>query len=402
MSEIKFPKNFYWGAASSAHQVEGGNFNDWTEWEKKNAVQLAKKAGSYYQEWQQKKFPEMLEPQNYISGRACDHYHQFERDFEIAKDLNQNAHRFSIDWSRIEPEEGKFNQKEIEHYRQVLSVLKKRNLEPFVTLYHWPLPVWLAKKGGWLNPGTPQYFNRYVKILSENLFDLVNFWITINEPNVYTFNSFLRGVWPPQEKNLLKYFRVLKNLARGHQLAYRSLHLIDLGCQVGIAKNNIDFKNNPIAKYYWNFYFLNKIRPEQDFIGLNYYIYNRLPKYQGLPVSDLGWQIYSQGIYYVLKDLKKYNLPIYITENGLADADDSRRVDFIKDHLKNIHQAIKKGVDVRGYFYWSLLDNFEWDKGFWPRFGLVEIDYKTLERKIRPSAFEYAQICKNNSLDLKE
>jgi len=206
---LKFPNNFLWGTGASAHQVEGGNFNNWSEWEKKNAEKLAKEAKTYWQSWQQEKFPGMLEPKNYISGTACDHYHKFKQDFDLVKSLNHNAHRFSIEWSRIEPEKGKINQGEIEHYRQVLIALKERGLEPFVTLYHWPLPIWLAQKGGWLNPKTPYYFDRYVKIISENLFDYVNFWITINEPNQFTLNSYLRGVWPPQKKNIFKYFKIL-------------------------------------------------------------------------------------------------------------------------------------------------------------------------------------------------
>ena len=395
---LKFPKNFYWGAAASAHQVEGGNVNDWSEWEKENAKQLTKKARSYWQEWQQEKFPEMFESKNYISGQACDHYHLYEKDFDIAKSLGHNTHRFSIEWSRIEPKEGRIDQKEIEHYRQVLLALKKRGLEPFVTLYHWPLPLWLSKKGGWLNPKTPYYFDRYVKIISENLFDLVKFWITINEPNVYTSNSFLKGNWPPQKKNIFQYQKVINQLIKAHKLAYKSLHLIDLDCQVGISKNNIYFKNNPLVSYFWNNYFLNKIKEKQDFIGFNYYFHHQFFKKRDGPVSDLGWQIYPKGIYYVLKDLEKYNKPIYITENGLADTQDKKRAKFIKEHLSWIHKAIKEGVNVGGYFYWSLLDNFEWDKGFWPRFGLVEVDYKTMERKIRPSAKIYAKICKSNKV----
>ena len=387
MSKIKFPENFLWGAATSAHQVEGGNFNSWSEWEKspKRIEQLKK---------------QNKDPKEYISGVACDHYHKFEQDFDLAKSLNHNAHRFSIEWSRIEPEEGKINQGEIEHYRQVLIALKKRGLEPFVTLYHWPLPNWLAKKGGWLNPKAPYYFDRYVKIISENLFDEVNFWITLNEPNVYASNSYLKGVWPPQKKNIFKYFKVLKNLAKAHKLAYKSLHLIDLECEVGIATNNRHFENIPFIKYFWNKYFLNKIKDQQDFIGLNYYKTSSFLKNKNLSVSDMGWEIYPKGIYYVLKKLKKYNKPIYITENGLADAQDKKREKFIKNHLYWIHQAIEDSVNVKGYLYWSLLDNFEWDKGFKPRFGLVEINYDTMERKIRPSAYKYAKICKNNELDL--
>ena len=366
---MKFPNNFLWGAATSAHQVEGGNVNDWSEWKKGDA------------------------------GRTCDHYHRFEQDFDLAKSLGHNAHHFSIEWSRIEPKEGKINQNEIEHYRQVLTALGQRGLEPMVTLWHFTLPTWLAKKGGWLNPKAPYYFDRYVKIIAENLFNEVKFWITINEPDVYASRCFLAGVWPPQKRSVFKYFKVLKNLARAHQLAYQSLHLIDLDCQVGISKNNIYFENIPLADYLWNKYFLNRIKREQDFIGLNYYFHCHLFGNENRAVSDLGREIYPEGIYHVLKGLKKYNQPIYITENGLADKDDAKREKFIKEHLAWVLRAIQEKIDVRGYFHWSLLDNFEWDKGFWPRFGLIEVDYQTMARKIRPSAFEYEKICRENKLD---
>jgi len=397
---LKFPAGFLWGASTSAHQVEGGNVNDWSEWEKENAERLVKKARGYWQQWQQEKFPEILNPENYISGRACDHYHLFEEDFDLAKSLSHNAHRFSIEWSRIEPEEGKFNRKEIEHYRQVLLALKERGLEPFVCLYHWTLPIWFSQKGGWLNPKAPYYFDRFVKIVSQNLFGQVNFWITLNEPMVYAGDAYLRGKFPPQKKSIFKYFKALNNLAKAHQLVYRSLHLVDLGCQVGITKNNWHFKNIPLVKYLRNDSFLNKIKDQQDFIGLNYYKHRQFPKKKNLPISDMGWEIYPEGIYYVLKDLKKYKKPIYITENGLADAQDKKRAEFIKDHLYWIHKAIKEDVDVRGYFHWSLLDNFEWDKGFWPRFGLIEVDYQTLKRILRPSAYQYAKICREDALKL--
>jgi len=401
MPEMKFPKGFLWGAATSSHQVEGGNFNSWSEWERENAARLVRKAGNYWQKWQQKKFPEMFDLENYVSGWAADHYHRFKDDFDLAKELGHNAHRFSIEWSRIEPKEGKINQKEIEHYRQVLLALKERGIEPFVTLYHWTLPTWLAEKGGWLNPRAPYYFDRYVKIVSQNLFEQVEFWITINEPNIYAFDSYFRGVWPPQKKSVFKYFKVIKNLIKGHKLAYRSLHLIDLDCQVGIARNNVYFENIPLADYLWNKRFLSKIGEEQDFIGLNYYFHKRLFGNENKSVNNLGWEIYPEGIYHVLKGLKKYNKPIYITENGLADRDDTKREEFIKDHLGWVGKAIKEEVDVKGYLHWSLLDNFEWDKGFWPRFGLVEVDFRTMERKIRPSARVYGQICKENKIQLE-
>jgi beta-glucosidase len=373
---LKFPKNFYWGTATSAYQVEGGIRNDWSQAGKK-----------------------------YDAGRACDHYNRFEEDFDLAKKMNNNVLRFSIEWARIEPEEGKFNQKEIEHYRKVILALKKRNLEPFVTLYHWTLPVWFVEKGHWLSKKSPDYFTKYVEFVVKNLSD-VKFWITINEPNVYTSHSFLKGDWPPQTKSFFKTQEVLRSLIASHKKSYQIIHKISPTSKVGIAKNNTHFKGilKFFSDYYWNYQFLDAIKDYQDFIGLNYYfsrsLLSTLFPVGRKEISDLNWGISPRGIYYVLKNLKRYNKPIYITENGLADAKDEKRTNFIINHLKWIHKAIKEGVNVRGYFHWSLLDNFEWDKGFGPRFGLVEIDYKTLKRKPRSSSKIYAKICKNNALNI--
>jgi len=411
---LKFPKNFYWGSATSAHQVEGGNHNDWSEWEKINAKRLSKEAKIKWQPWQQEKFPEMFNPENYISGRACDHYHLYEQDFDIAKKLGHNAHRFSIEWSRIEPEQGKFNEKEIEHYRKVILALKKRGIEPFVTLWHWTNPLWIRDMGGWENKKITDYFERYAEKISNALGENVKFWITLNEPEIYASNSYFAGVWPPQKKNLFAYLRVLNNLIKAHRKAYGVIKKANSNSKIGIAKNNIYFEayqnklvNRVLKKFidwWWNFYFLNRIRNHQDFIGLNHYFHNRINygfnKNENKKISDIGWELYPEAIYYVLKDLKRFNKPIYITENGLADGGDKKRSWFILESLKNIGKAINEGVNVRGYLHWSLMDNFEWDKGFWPRFGLVEVNYKTLERKIRPSALQYAKICKTNELIL--
>lgn len=415
-NNLKFPAGFLWGAATSAHQVEGGMNNNWSEWEKKNAELLAENAKTYWQDWQRDKFPEMFNPQNYISNRACDHYNRYEEDFSMAKELGHNAHRFSIEWSRIEPEEGKFDEKEVAHYREVIKSLKQKNIEPFVTLWHWTNPLWLEEKGGCENKKFSFYFSRYAKYLAEQLGDSVNFWITLNEPTSVIACSYLVGMWPPQKRNLWLTFKVFNILARAHREAYVAIHSVSENAQVGFA--NVLHSFEPARKNFWpdelsvkiGKYFSNKrmlklVEGYNDFLTVNYYFHNRL-KFPGKsrednnPVNDLNWEIYPEGIYEVLKWLKEYNLPIYITENGLADADDSRRKKFIRDHLFWIYKSISEGVDVRGYFYWSLLDNFEWDKGFWPRFGLIEMDYSTLERKIRPSAWEYAKICKSNELEI--
>ena len=407
--KLEFPKNFYWGSATSAHQVEGNNRNDWTEWEHGNSARLAAEAARRHAnvsmripDYILERYPNPLQEENYISGRACDHYHRFREDFDIAKQLGHNAHRFSIEWSRIEPEEGKFDEKEIEHYRQVISALKERGIEPFATLWHWTNPIWFQEKGGWLNKSAPEYFERYVNKIALSLKDVnVNFWITLNEPEIHAGNSYLKGCWPPQEKNLISCLRVIKNLIKAHRKSYKTIKEINLNNQVGIAKDNIYFEGWPISffsNWLWNEFFLDKIRDHQDFVGLNYYFHRRFPKNENKAIADMNWEICPAGIFHVLKGLKKYNKPIYITENGLADAKDEKRTKFIKEHLFWTQKAIQEGVDVRGYFHWSLLDNFEWDKGFWPRFGLVEMDYRTLQRKIRPSAREYKKIISYGAL----
>jgi len=394
---IKFPKNFYWGTATSAYQVEGGIKNDWS-----------------------------ISGPKYDAGKCCDHYNRFEEDFDLAQLMHNNAHRLSIEWARIEPEQGKFDQKEIEHYRKVILALRERGLEPFATLYHWTLPVWFAKKGGWLNPKAPEYFAKFVEKIVSEYKDLVKFWITLNEPEIYSGNSYLMGIWPPFKKNLFVLWKVYRSLAKAHKLAYKSIKIISPILQVGAIKDNVysePYGKNPInhiiaglLDYFRNDLFLRMIKNYQDFIGLNYYFHDRikfeflkpreifkplnLRKNENRETTDMGYEIYPEGIYHVLKDLKKYNKPIYITENGLADAKDEKRAKFIIDHLKWVYKAIEDGVDVRGYFHWSLLDNFEWDKGFEPRFGLIEINYNNLQRIPRPSSKVYTEICKNNGINI--
>lgn len=415
MESIKLPKDFLWGAATSSHQVEGNNRNNWSEWEKKNAKRLADEARTKWSDWQKEKFPEMFNPENYISGRACDHYNRYEEDFDLVKEGGHNAHRFSIEWSRIEPEEGKFNEAEIEHYRKAISALQERNIEPFVTLWHWTNPLWLEKRGGCASRKFPYYFSRYAKFVAKNLKDQIKFWVTLNEPTSVIAASYTIGIWPPQKNNLFIAWRLFNNFAKAHTQGYEAIHEISKNAQVGFANvlhsfeayresSWMDHLMKKAGIYIANKKFFKMTLGFNDFLAVQYYFHNRFrfPKKIRLgdkPVSDLNWEIFPRGIYYILRWIKKYNLPIYITENGLADAADEKRTQFIKEHLFWIKQAMKEGADVRGYFYWSLLDNFEWDKGFWPRFGLVEIDYKTLERKPRKSFYVYKEIIKNNGLN---
>ena len=274
-----------------------------------------------------------------------------------------------------------------------------------MTLYHWTLPVWFAEKGGWLNKDAPEYFERFVEKIVSEYKDLVKFWITLNEPNLYPSHAYLKGDFPPFVKSWSKTQKVLKQLVEAYKKSYEIIHNIDFDAKVGIATNNIWYKGiiKIFVDYKWNYWFLESIKNHQDFIGVNYYFAHSLSNFvfKSNKITDLGWRIVPEGIYRVLKGLEKYNKPIYITENGLADAKDEKRAKFIIEHLKWIHKAIKGGVDVRGYFHWSLMDNFEWDKGFGPRFGLIEIDYNNnLKRIPRQSSKIYAEICKNNFLEI--
>jgi len=405
---MDFPKDFLWGAATSAYQVEGSNINtDWWEWEKRVGLKET-------------------------SGLACRHYELYREDFDLASLLNHNAHRLSIEWSRIEPQEGKFSERGLEHYRDVILSLKQRGLEPIVTLHHFTNPLWFAKLGGWQNEKACEYFLRYVEKTVGVLCDNVKYWVTINEPMVYVYHAYILGVWPPQEKSFLKAKKVKENLILSHIKSYKLIHEIyrkeSLNSPlISIAQNMQAFVpctltlRNKIAAYlrnkYFNFEFIERLMRAKtlDFIGINYYT-RGLVETQGwgfknlvldvcnknhskLSKNSLGWDIYPEGLYSLLLKLEKYGLPVFILENGICTQDDNLRWDFIREHLKHIHLAMNEGVKLLGYIYWSLIDNYEWDKGFSPRFGLIEVDYNTYKRTVRESARKYSLVCKTGRLE---
>jgi beta-glucosidase len=378
--KLALPKGFLLGAATSAHQVEGNNMNsDWWHYEK-----LGK-----------------LPP----SGNAADHYNRYEQDFQIAKDIGLNAFRISLEWSRIEPVENQWDRVAIEHYRKVLKKMKTLGLTRMVTLHHFTLPLWLAEKGGFETKTGVEAFARFVWFVAQNLGDEIDLWCTINEPEVFSSKGYGRGVWPPFKKNWYKIISVYRNLIKAHISAYKAIKGVLPNSIVGIAKNNVYFEpyrdraSDKTASWVWNYfssrYFLNRINNHTDYIGLNYYFTNTLKLgLSGVKIinsetnkkSDMGWRTFPEGIYHLLIDLKRYNKPIYITENGIANARDDMRKDFIREHLSWALKAKDEGVDLRGYFYWSLIDNYEWADGYGPRFGLVEVNFETQERTIRPSA----------------
>lgn len=414
---MPFPKDFSWGAATASHQVEGNTHNDWSEWEKANADRLARESKSVFSwnpHWQ--KFErEATDPANYLSGTACDHWNRYAEDFDILKDLGLNSYRFSIEWSRIEPEEGKFDEAALEHYRQMVQALRARGIEPFVTLWHWTLPLWLANQGGILAPNFQERFVRYSEQVVKALGDDVRFWITLNEPDVVSGHGYWKGVWPPMKKSLWLHHRAVTTLAATHNATYQSIKTLFPDAQIGIAKHNIWFEAaghtwwnrllKRVADHWWNDWFFGRVREHQDFIGLNHYNHHRIDgwynKNENKIQTDFGWEYYPESLYYVLLELKKYDKPIYITENGIADASDELRQKFIPAALRAVEKAIDEGANVRGYFYWSLLDNFEWDKGYWLKFGLVAVDRTTQKRTVRESARQYAALVEKSRAEEK-
>ncbi len=414
--EIKFPADFLWGTAQSAYQTEGMNDNcDWWEFEKKPGnIRTGER-----------------------SGLACDHYNRFEADHKLLSSLGHNAHRTGVEWSRIVPEESKVDEDEIEHYHKVFESLKKNNLTGFVNIHHFTIPLWFEKKGGFLKTKNLKHFSYYCEVLAKN-FPEVEFWNTINEPNVYAAGSYLYGEFPPKKGSFYAFLKVTRNILKAHAIAYQKIKEFNPNSSVGIVKNYPYF----IQKYegrFWKKYFasiadriftqvsLNMLKTGKvpfipfakkdwlkdtsDFIGVNYYNAARFIFKFGFPVdlsmalpnakrvTQMGWGPYHKGLLHALirthEELKK---PIYVTESGIGTLDDEWRQEYIVRQLLEVNSAIKKGVDVRGYFYWSSIDNWEWAYGFAPRFGLIGIDYETQERKVKDSAKMYEIIARQNKI----
>jgi beta-glucosidase len=404
MKDLKFPDHFLWGASSSAHQHDGGTINDWARWEAKGGNRVE---------------------ENAVSGRTADHWNRYTDDFVFLSQMNLNCYRFAISWARVEPTQGNYDETALAHYDDVFADLKKRGITPMITLHHFTNPLWVADMGGWKSRQTVKAFERFAMMIVERYGAQVSFWLTINEPTIESSLAYMYGIWPPGEKNPLSTLRVLNNLLRAHNDLYSSIHT--LYSQKGWPKPSVSFAhhmfdmvpatNSPINRFITRLYLLFtndychiRTKKRLDFIGLNYYFHKELrfklggsggifdEAGSGGKTSDLGWEIYPKGLSNLCLRLKKYDLPIYITENGLADQNDTQRANFIVSHLAELHRAIEQGADVRGYIHWSLLDGFEWEHGFRGSYGLVKVNFDTLERTLRPSAKVYGLVAKTNIL----
>lgn len=437
---LVFPDGFLWGTATAAHQVEGGNDNnDWWAWE-----QIPGKIAN-----------------GDVSGDAANHYELFDEDFALAEALGNNAHRFSIEWSRVEPQRDVRDDAEIAHYHAVLDSIAAHGMEPIVTLAHFTLPLWadnpLAPEtdlDGWANPEVQAEFAEFAGEMAAEYGSKVDLWVPFNEPMVSSVAS-TQALFPPDlsgetfEETVGNATEWVVGMIFAHGSAYDAIHANDPDASVGVAQHMVAFapgdpaNADHVAASEWvdrvfNHLFLEAIvagnldvnldgdtldlsttPPEGnypqltgklDWLGVNYYRrmlavpvtldpVQALPQDDpDLPSNDLGWSIYPEGMLEVLRAVQPYGLPVMITENGIPDTDDDQRLAYLVDHLVGVHRAIEEGIEVTGYMHWSLVDNFEWAEGFEPRFGLVEVDYATQVRTPRESYGLYREICEANAL----
>ena len=425
---LQFPEGFLWGTASSSYQCEGSNTNNqWYRWEQQGRILSGDRC-----------------------GEADNWWVQAEQDFDLAEQMENNALRLSVEWSRIEPREGRWDKAAIDRYRAMLIDLRRRHMKPVITLHHFTEPLWFVERGGFARMANIRYFVRYVTYVVQALRDLCDFWITINEPNVYAIQGYLLGAYPPGEQHLLRTLHVLRNLFQAHAEAFYAIRRLQPEGQIGLCLHYrlfdpanglsvLDQMAASLQNTFFNWTELQALEAGQftfplnwllaplqraagtrDFHGVNYYtremvrfdptmgaeLFGRRFIRDGAICNDPGvdnnfGEIYAQGMYRVLKKVYQQtrgNKPMYITENGFSDALDDRRPRAILEHLAMVHHAIHQGIPVRGYLHWSLVDNFEWNDGWQVRFGLIELDLQKRQRVPRISASMFGEICRANAI----
>jgi beta-glucosidase len=421
----RLPEGFLLGCATAAHQVEGGIDNDWSRW--------------------------VADHPEAINGGgdaviAIDQYRRYREDLEQLGAMHHNAHRFSVEWARVEPEPGRFDLDALAHYADVVRTCRRRGMEPVVTLHHFTLPVWLADSGGFAAPEAPIRFARYAAACVEALGDMVTWWVTVNEPTVVAVLGHLEGQWPPGERSLRHTIAAMRGLLRMHAAAAQAITAVSRHqgrvAHVSIAHHErrlvprdassaVDRAIAKVPDYLFNRWFLRccvagrvlapvghgEVVPglagSLTYLGLNHYtseavsldlgapgmLFTRHEAVPGLPLSSAGWAIDAGALRRALIDLSsEFGLPILVTENGVADDHDELRPAFLRDHLNAVVDAIDAGVDVRGYLYWTGWDNFEWAEGYTKRFGLFSVDRETQERIAKPSAAMFAEICRTRDV----
>ena len=419
-NRLLFPKGFLWGTATAAHQVEGSNTNNnWYAWE--NTPGKIKS--------------------NHKSGLACDWWGgRWQEDLDRAAAMGQNAHRFSVEWSRVQPASDRWDQDAIDRYRQMAHGMAERGLKPMVTLHHFSDPLWLMAQGGWEDDSVPEKFAAFTTRVVEALKDYVTLWVTTNEPNGYVSNGYVFGVFPPGKHDQIAAYKVMRNLVRGHAAAYAAIHRIQPEARVGVAhsyrplriarpwlpldwlaRSFVDRNYNqvfPHALMDGRMKFLSRVEHmpaaahTQDFMGINYYsvdeimfalkpaqlfLDRRFP--HGSELSETGFVAnVPVGLYDTIRWAHQFKLPILITENGVEGNGDELRQRYILEHIYQAWRAVNQHLPVEGFFYWTLVDNFEWERGWSQCFGLWGLTPETQERHWRPSVDLYTAICQENGI----
>jgi beta-glucosidase len=414
-----FPPDFRWGTATSSYQVEGNNDNsDWWQWEQETG--------------------RIIHGQR--SGLACNWWADAESDLDRAAALGSNAHRLSLEWSRIEPEPSVFNDEALVRYRDILQACHDRSLEPMVTLHHFSNPLWLVEKGDFDSNLVVDYFRRYVAKVVSALGDLVPKWVTINEPFIYLLLRYLDDAFPaPRERGWSAGMRAMRHMLQCHAAAYQTIKESYPAAEVGVAKHYRPVEPRPEGTFvdrwwarrldaFFNEHWMNSMVDGRlrwpvgrgkvadlagsfDFVGINYYSRSlvRFPPRGGrwyelggppgaVMVDGDFFEMYPEGLFKAIQAAVRYDKPIYITENGLPDRDDKLRARYILTHLREVWRAISFNYPVMGYYYWTLVDNFEWERGWTQRFGLIELDPATQQRRPRRSADLYGEICRSRSI----
>lgn len=417
---LEFPKGFIWGTAVCSHQSDGHNVHsDWWAFEQEGKI-----------------------ADGTVSGAACDIWNKYPEDFEYMRQAGHTGYRMSVEWARVEPRRGEWDEEAIAHTAAMLDALRARGIAVCLTLYHWTLPKWVQDAGGWTNREMVERFGMFAERVVEAMGDRVTAWVTLNEPLVPVTAGFVAGIYPPEKKNLFLAMKVFRNLLRGHAAAAAAIRRRFPDARIGLALSLPYWealnKDNPIeVKLIDAMRFLHNhamqdalvsgrvpfpygtgqtiegLADSFTYVGVNYYTRFRLrPKLKmptglvdllyiepGTPKNEMGWENYPPGFHAVLMDMhERYGKPIYITENGVADGTDRMRPHYLLTHLAQMHRAIRDGVDVRGYFQWTLIDNFEWQEGWRPKVGLMAMDPVTLERRPRASAHMFSEIAKANAV----
>jgi beta-glucosidase len=390
---VTFPDGFVWGVAAASHQIEGGNWNnDWWAFEHAPGSPCVER-----------------------SGDCTNSFHLFADDIALVRVHGFGAYRFSIEWSRIEPEDGEFSLAALDYYRRLIAECHEQGVEPVVTFHHFSNPRWVAALGGWEAPEIVDRFTRYCERTVAHLGDLITIGCTINEPNALSILGYLFGQWPPgKSRDLHAYGLANENLLRAHRSAYDVLKAGPGDFPLGLCVSMSDWwapeggeAGLDRARHMHEGQFLEAARGD-DFVGVQPYSRTRLDE-RGLPagpepgvemVPSMDYEFWPQALEVSIRRAAEVaRVPIYVTENGLGHDDDTRRIAYVREALEGLGRCLDDGIDVRGYFYWSLLDNFEWDRGYGPRFGLVSVNRDTFERTPKPSASWLGDIARSNRLD---